>query len=35
MMGNKGVRKGWGVGVNPPNLGLDILQKLYHLRKGD
>jgi len=27
----KGVRKG-GVGVNPP-LELDILQKLYHLRK--
>ena len=31
VINNKGVRKG-GVGVNPP-LELDILQKLYYLRK--
>jgi len=28
----KGVRKGGGLGLNPP-LELDILQKLYYLRK--
>jgi len=28
----KGVRNGGGVGVKPP-LELDILQKLYYLRK--
>jgi len=31
---NKGARKG-GFGVNPPPLELDILRKLYYLRKGD
>jgi len=30
----KGGRKG-GVGVKTPSLELDILQKLYFLRKGD
>ena len=29
----KGVRKGEGLGLKPP-LELDILQKLYYLRKG-
>jgi len=30
----KGVRKGGGLGIKPP-LELDILRKLYYLRKGD
>jgi len=31
---SKGVRKGGVLGLNPP-LELDILRKLYYLRKGD
>jgi len=32
-VGDKVVRKGGGLGLKPP-LELDILQKLYYLRKG-
>jgi len=31
---SKGVRKGGGLGLKPP-LELNILRKLYYLRKGD
>jgi len=33
MSDNQGHTQGGGVGVNPPLLGLDMLQKLYYLRK--
>ena len=32
---DKGVRKGWGLGLTPPPFELDILQNLYYLPKGN